>query len=362
MKALEKIKALKEYAFELQEFDGYLIFNQANLLYLTGFQGVSSLLIPKNGEPMINVYGVNYEQAKSKGNKFRVELVKPHEKLMSKIAKQTKEFEVKKLAVDTLNIKGWQTLKKEVEKQKITLTANNDFVSNLRKVKSEAEIRLLRKAGELTSQGMRIAIELLSPGIKEQELAGEIEYAMRKKGGYGTAFETVVASGAASAFPHGDQSNKEIQRGDLVVIDIGATYKYYCSDMTRTLVVGNPSKKQKQIHKIVKTAQEKTLKALKPNLKAVDADADARKTIEDAGYEKHFVHSLGHGVGLEVHELPVLSSNSKETLNAGNVVTVEPGIYLVGYGGVRIEDTVLIEIDGVEKLTEAPYDLRPMNK
>jgi Xaa-Pro dipeptidase len=142
-----------------------------------------------------------------------------------------------------------------------------------------------------------------------------------------------------------------------VVVDVGATYKFYRSDMTRTLVVGKPSEKQKKLYQIVKTAQEKAFEAMKANVKAKDVDAAARKVIADAGYDEFFVHSLGHGVGLEVHEPPTLSPESKEVLAAGNVVTVEPGIYLVGYGGVRIEDTVLVQRNGAEKLTNGPYAL-----
>jgi Xaa-Pro dipeptidase len=209
----------------------------------------------------------------------------------------------------------------------------------------------------LASEGMRVACEVVAAGVKEYEVAAEIEYAMRKQGSSGTAFETIVASGSYSAFPHGGCSDREIRKGDLVVVDIGATYKFYRSDMTRTLVAGKPSEKQKKLYQIVKTAQDKAFEALKPNVKAKDVDAAARKIIADAGFGECFVHSLGHGVGLEVHEPPTLSPESKEVLAVGNVVTVEPGIYLVGYGGIRIEDTVLVQRSGAEKLTSGPYAL-----
>jgi Xaa-Pro aminopeptidase len=197
----------------------------------------------------------------------------------------------------------------------------------------------------------------VAAGIREYEVAAEIEYAMRKQGSSGTAFETIVASGVYSAFPHGCCSDRKIREGDLVVVDVGATYKSYRSDMTRTFVAGNPSEKQKKLYQIVKKAQEKAFEAVKPNVKAADVDAAARKIIADAGYGDCFVHNLGHGVGLEVHEPPTLSPDSKDVLAAGNVVTVEPGIYLVGYGGVRIEDAVLVQRNGAEKLTNGPYAL-----
>ena len=237
------------------------------------------------------------------------------------------------------------------------LATDRSFIRELRKVKDVKEIELMRKAAELTSEGMRVAYETLAADIREYEVAAEIEYAMRKQGSYGTCFETIVASGLCSAFPHGGCSDREIREGDLVVVDVGATYKSYSSDMTRTLVAGKPSEKQKKIYQIVKTAQEKAFEAVKPNVKAKDVDGVARKIIGDAGYGEYFVHGLGHGVGLEVHEPPTLSPDSTDTLEVGNVVTVEPGIYLVGYGGVRIEDTVLVQRNGAEKLTIGSYTL-----
>jgi Xaa-Pro dipeptidase len=353
---LKRINALKQRAFKEDKFDGFLIFNNANLTYLTGFSGASALLIPKNGENTVYVYGVNYEMAKAESKGLKVELIKRGENMMAKIAKQATAFEIKKLAVDALNIESWRALAKFLGGEK-GLAADNSFIRELRKVKDEKEIELMRKAAELTSEGMRVAYETVATGMREYEVAAEIEYAMRKQGSYGTAFETIVASGLCSAFPHGGCSDKKIREGDLVVVDVGATYKFYRSDMTRTFVAGKPSEKQKELYQTVKTAQEKAFEAVEPNVKAKDVDGVARKIIADAGYGEYFVHNLGHGVGLEVHEPPTLSPDSKDVLAVGNVVTVEPGIYLVGYGGVRIEDTVLVQRNGAEKLTNGPYTL-----
>jgi Xaa-Pro dipeptidase len=354
--SLKRINALKHAAFRKGGFDGFLIFSSANLTYFTGFPGASALLIPENGQSVIYVYGVNYAQAKAELAEFTVELVNRGEKLMDKIAKQAKTFKIGKLAVDALNIESWRALSKLLGGKKM-LAADPSFIRELRKVKDAEEIELMRKAADLTSEGMRVARETVAAGIREYEVAAEIEYAMRKQGCSGTAFETIVASGVYSAFPHGGCSDREIREGDLVVVDVGATYGFYRSDMTRTFVTGNPSEKQQKIYQTLKTAQEKAFEAVKPNVKAADIDAAARKVIADAGYGEYFVHSLGHGVGLDVHEPPTLSPESKDTLAAGNVVTVEPGIYLVGYGGVRIEDTVLVQKNGAEKLTNGPYML-----
>jgi Xaa-Pro dipeptidase len=275
---------------------------------------------------------------------------------MAEIANQAKKFKIKKLAVDALNIGSWRILSRYLGGEK-KLAVDHRFLRELRKVKDEEEIEFMRKAAEATSEGMRVAPETLTAGIREYEVAAEIEYAMRKHGCGGTAFETIVASGVSSAFPHGGCSDKKIMEGDLVVVDVGATYKSYHSDMTRTFVAGKPSEKQENIYQIVKSAQDKAFEAVKPNAKASDVDFAARKAIVDAGYGDAFVHSLGHGVGLDIHEPPTLSPDSKDVLSVGNVVTVEPGVYLVGYGGIRIEDTVLVHENGGEKLTKGPYTL-----
>ncbi|KON31908.1 hypothetical protein AC478_01820 [miscellaneous Crenarchaeota group-1 archaeon SG8-32-3] len=353
---MKRINTLKQKAFKENKFDGYLVLSNTNITYLTGFSGANALLIPKNGESVVYVYGVNYEQAKAELDELTVELVERGEQLMDKIVKQAKAFKTEKLAVDAVNIENWRFLSKRLGDEKMLMT-DHSYIRELRKVKDAREIELMRKAADLTSEGMRVAYETVAPGIREYEVAAEIEYAMRKHGSYGTAFETIVASGLCSAFPHGGCSDRKIREGDLVIVDVGATYKSYRSDMTRTLVAGEPSEKHKKIYQTVKTAQDKAFEAVKPNAKAKDVDCIARKIIGDAGYGENFVHGLGHGVGLEVHEPPILSPDSKDTLEVGNVVTVEPGIYLVGYGGVRIEDTVSVQRNGAEKLTIGSYAL-----
>jgi len=350
---LKRIDTLKQKALKEGKFNGYLVFRNTNMMYLTGFSGASALLIPENGENKAYVYGVNYEHAKTDLPELSVELMKRGENLMAKIAKQAKTFKIKRLAVDALNVESWRSLTKALGNEKM-LETDHRFIRELRSVKDAEEIELMRKAAELTSEGMRVAYETLAAGTREYEVAAEIEYAMRKQGSEGTAFETIVASGACSAFPHGGCSDKKIQEGNLVVVDVGATYKSYRSDMTRTFVAGTPSEKQKKLYQTVKTAQDKAFEAVKPKAKASEIDSAARKVIEEAGYGDYFVHGLGHGVGLDVHEPPTLSPDSKDVLSESNVVTVEPGIYLVGYGGIRIEDTVLVQKNGAEKLTNGP--------
>jgi Xaa-Pro aminopeptidase len=353
---LKKVEALKQLAFKEKGFDGFFVTGEINQLYLSGVPGTACLLIPETGKNALYVYGVNYDQAKTEAKGFQVELVKRGQDLMGKIASQVKASKIKKLAVDSLSYERYQSLAKGL-RGSTRLSMQGSLVWELRKVKDEEELALMRKAGELTSEGMRVAYEVTRPGIKETEVAGEIEYAMRKKGSWGTAFETIVASGTRSAYPHGGCINREIRKGDLVVVDIGASYEYYRSDMTRTIVAGKPSEKQKTMYEVVRQAQEKAFQDMKPKAKGKDIDAVARRIITSAGYGEQFNHGLGHGVGLEVHEPPTLSPESRDTLQVGNVVTDEPGVYVADFGGVRIEDTVLVTRGKPEKFTHGPYNL-----
>lgn len=351
----KRIEALRQKCLNSEGFDGFLIANETNILYFTGSPGASCLLVPKHGESILYVYGVNYEQVKAEARGFRVELVKREENLMEKVAGFVRDLGIRKLAFDTLIFENYHVITERLRDTK--LEPQGALVWSLRRIKDAEELELMRKAAELAYEGMKTAREVLSIGMREYEVAAEIEYAMRRRGSWGTAFETIVASGARSAYPHGGCFDRKIEAGDLVVIDIGASYRHYRSDMTRTFIVGKPSEKQKQIYDLVRAAQEKAIMAIKPGVKASDVDAAARGVIEKAGYGENFVHGLGHGVGLEVHEPPTLSPQSMDKLERGNVVTVEPGIYIVGFGGIRIEDMVLVNEFGAEKLTDDFYSL-----
>jgi Xaa-Pro aminopeptidase len=352
---LNRLNALKD-AFGKKGFDAYLVINATNQLYLTGVSGIACTLIAGRGRNTILVYNVNCEQAKADAKGFVVEQVERGESLMAKIGAHVETLKAKRLAIDTITYDSYRALSKEL-KGKTRLKIRPDLVWKLRQVKDAEELRLMQKAGELTSEGMKAAYDAIRPGIKEIEVAAEIEYAMRKKGGWGTAFETSVASGSHSAFPHGGCTDSQIRNGDLVVVDIGAKYHSYCSDMTRTIVAGKASEKQKRLYEIVLKAHQNAIEAIKPGARCRDVDAVSRQVIADAGYGENFCHGLGHGVGLEVHEPPTLNPDSKDKLVAGNVVTDEPGIYVLGFGGVRIEDSVLVQAKKPEKLTQGPYRL-----
>jgi Xaa-Pro dipeptidase len=348
---LNRINVLRQTAAKQGKSPNFVIFNQANLTYFANFSGATALYIPKQGESILYVSGVNYEQAKAEAKDVTVELLKGEENLMDKIAKLSPD---KKLAVDTMPVESWHALVKAVGGEE-KLEPSGNLIRELRKIKDQQEIQLIRKACKLSNIGIQTASKTICPGVTEKLVAAEAEYVMRKAGADGTAFDTIVASGFCCAYPHGTFLERTIQEGDFVVVDLGAKYRLYCSDITRTYVAGKTIEKQSRIYKTVKLAQQKAIESIKPGIPAKEVDRLSRQVIEEAGFCDFFVHNLGHGVGLEVHEAPILSPNSKDILEAGNVITVEPGIYLPGFGGVRIEDTILITREGAEKLTDVPY-------
>jgi Xaa-Pro aminopeptidase len=340
-----------------QDAANFLILNNTNITYLTGFGGATALLIPKDGESILYVSSTNYEQAKHEVKDAKIEKTKRGENLLEKICLDAKVSKSAKLAVDSIPIENWQALAKAVGDEKSLLAAGN-IVKAVRAVKASEEVELIRQACRLADVGVEAAYEFVQPGESEQEVAAEVEYAMRKAGSAGTAFDTIISSGANCAYPHGTCVSRTIEDGDLVVVDLGAIVGGYRSDITRTIAAGKVSSKQQEIYGTVKAAQDLAFKSIKAGVKAAEVDATARAIIGRAGFGECFVHNLGHGVGLDIHEAPTLSPDSKDTLEAGNVVTVEPGIYIVGFGGVRIEDTVVVNEFGAEKLTSAPYSLQ----
>ncbi len=352
-KRIQKLKV----SLQSGNLGGYIVANETNMLYFTGFLGGARLLVPAKNESVLYVYGVNYEAAKEMVKDCRVELVKKAvgDGADREVADRIKELKLKEVGFDALDASIFLKLKNGLKGAK--LKAQSQLVGELRKVKDKTELRYMRKAAKITNQGIEKAVEVIRPGMRENEVAAEIEYAMRKLGSEGVAFETIVASGPHSAFPHGGCTDKKVKKGEFIVLDVGAKYHNYRADLTRTFLTGKPSQKQAEIYDTVRKAQQKAFESLREGVRGKDADAVARKIIKRADYGKYFVHSLGHGVGLDVHELPTLTPESKDLLKAGNVVTVEPGIYIVDFGGVRIEDTVLVHKEKAERLTEASYEL-----
>ena len=248
------------------------------------------------------------------------------------------------------SVAAWQDLEKELKP--VGTTAMRAAIETLRLQKDEGEMATMRRAVEIIDEVFEHICGVLKPGLTEREVSDELTHQMKLRGASGPSFETIVASGLRSALPHGVASDKKLEAGDLVTIDMGAIYNGYCSDCTRTVCLGKPTRRQQEIYEIVWRAQTEASAALRPGLNVKAADAVARKIIEDAGFGAAFGHGLGHGVGIDIHEAPRLSKLGKGNLKPGMMVTCEPGIYLENWGGVRIEDMLLITEDGAETLTQ----------
>ena len=229
----------------------------------------------------------------------------------------------------------------------------DDFVSPLMQIKDAFEIGSIRRAAEIAETALEGTLPLIRPGVRERDLAAELEYRMSTGGSERPAFETIVASGYRSAMPHGNASEKKIQKGDFITFDFGATVNGYVSDITRTVVLGKATARQKKVYNLVLKAHDVAIAKARPGLKCAELDKIARDVIVRGGYGKQFDHSLGHGIGLVIHEAPGLSSRSQAVLQSGMVVTIEPGIYIAGWGGVRIEDDILIRPGKAQLITKS---------
>ncbi len=230
-------------------------------------------------------------------------------------------------------------------------------VEKLRAVKDPGEVSTLREAAAIVSKTFERTARILRPGVAELDVAGEIERDFKRQGAEGPSFETIVASGERSAWPHAHPSTKQLGRNELVVLDHGAILRGYCSDMTRTVFTGKAPRKVKSLYQGVLQALEAGKAAAKPGAKSKDVDAAARNTLRRAGLARYFTHSTGHGIGLEIHEAPRIGKGDETVLVEGMVVTVEPGVYIEGLGGIRIEDDIVITARGAEELTTAPRNL-----
>jgi Xaa-Pro aminopeptidase len=227
----------------------------------------------------------------------------------------------------------------------------------LRAVKDEAEIAQIREAAKIAGEALAAVREMIRPGVREAEIALELEYRMRLGGAEKVSFETIVAAGSNTALPHATPGRRAIADGDCVMIDYGAVCGGYHSDETCTYIVGQASERQQEVYRLVREAHDRALGAIRSGVSCGEIDRIARACLEDAGLGGYFSHGTGHGVGLDVHEAPRLAAGREEILRAGMVVTVEPGIYLPGVWGIRIEDTVLVTEEGCEILTQTPKEL-----
>lgn len=277
--------------------------------------------------------------------------------LYSFIGEYLRSINAKRVCIDSANIsvKQLEDLKSKCEN--INFGYIPDLCLKFRRVKSDCEIEKIKRAQEITDKAFSHILSFINKGRTELEVAAELEYFMRCNGAEGLAFDTIAVSGKNSSLPHGVPSQNFLAENSFLTMDYGARYNGYCSDMTRTIVLGKADEEMKRIYKTVYDAQAEAMKYIKAGMKCSDADALARNVISDAGYGEYFGHSLGHSLGLEIHERPSLSPGSNEILEEGNIVTIEPGIYIPGKYGVRIENMVLITKNGCINLTGSDRSL-----
>lgn len=333
--------------------DGLLAFKPENRRYFSGFTGTSGyvLILP---ETQWFITDFRYtEQARAQCPGFKIQLHNTERPLEAIL----KEAGVKTLAFED-NYMTYQFYKNLSDKlPRVSLIPAGTEIEALRLVKEDWEIEKIAKAAEIADKAFDHILGYIRPGVSEREVALELEIYMKKLGASGLSFETIAASGLRSAMPHGVASDKLIGDRDFLTLDFGCVYEGYCSDMTRTVVVGKASDEQKKIYNTVLEAQEKALNAIREGINGVDVDKIARDVISSNGYGEYFGHGLGHGVGLEIHEEPRLSPTGTKTLLENMVVTDEPGIYIPGFGGVRIEDLVVVKKDGCVVLSHSPKQL-----
>lgn len=335
-----------------------LILSDKNRQYFTGFHSTAGCLFI-TGKKAVFITDSRYIESAKSRIKFCdvVELNSSYYMLIKKLCSENSitslELEAEQISVSDYN--KWKTALSNIE---IIADSKLDSVINkLRCIKQANEVELMRSAQKLTDAAFAHILDYIKIGRTEREIALELEFFMRANGADGVAFDTIAVSGRNSSKPHGVPTDKPVQSGDFITMDFGACFGGYCSDMTRTVAVGEIDTEMKYVYDTVLLAQRTALSVLKPGLKCCDGDKAARDVISTAGYGGCFKHSTGHSVGLDIHEDPTLSPSCREILQPGMIVTVEPGIYIEGKFGVRIEDMVLITENGIENLTKSPKNL-----
>ncbi len=331
--------------------DAIVVSSPSNVRYLSGFTGEGHLVLTRDGGA-ICTDGRYKVQAHDETEGLAIEL-SSNGHLGGVIEYLTTQHsELCSFDEQVVTYAGYRKLCSSLGEA--SLRPGSGVIEQLRMVKEEAEIAQMRAAAAIVDAAFDSLVDELTPGMTERDVAFELDRRILQGGADGIAFNTIVAAGPSAACPHATPGSRKLTEGDMVKFDVGARLNGYCSDMTRTVFLGDPDEKLRAVYGTVKRAQQAACAAVRVGALCSDLDALAREIIADAGYGENFVHSLGHGVGLDVHELPHLSSRSTTELQAGMVVTVEPGIYIEGWGGVRIEDLVVVRAGDCEVLTQTP--------
>lgn len=345
-------------------FDCALFLDETSQHYLSDFYSTDGAVVISETETALIVDSRYFEAAENDKKACKLsEDVKPYlfrKNIFDVIAEYIASAGAKRVCLDAglVTVKQLQTLQSKCEG--VTFDFLSDVCLKHRRIKTPEEVEKIRKAQAITDKAFSHILSFINEDRTETEIAAELEYFMRKNGASGLAFDTISVSGKNSSLPHGVPTESRLTKNSFLTMDYGAKFAGYCSDMTRTVVLGKADDEMKRIYNTVLTAQSEAMKFIKAGVKCSDADKVARDIITDAGYGEYFGHSLGHSLGLEIHELPAASPKSVDTLVAGNIVTVEPGIYIPGKYGVRIENMVLVTENGCENLTASDRSLREL--
>lgn len=349
MAKTERLKKLQE---KFTDFDAFITLKSVNLRYLVDFKGEGATLLVTKDKVKLYVNEMYYEQAQK--DCPEIDIVPVNRNWMELLARDLKREKIKRLAFEPdISFSTYRELSYNVTG--IELKPIGNLVDSLRAIKDDEEISLIRKAAEIADLAFIHLKTLIKPGIREQDLVAEFDYFVRKRGAK-TSFEPIILYGETSSLPHGSSSSREIKNEGILLIDYGAMYNGYCSDATRTFYLGKVSREYRRLYNIVLNAQEEAEAAIKPGITTGEIDKIAREIINKEGFGDKFIHSTGHGVGLEIHEYPSLSEGSNVTLEKGMIITVEPGIYIKGFGGIRIEDLILVTDNGGEIITRVSKD------
>jgi len=349
----ERISRIKKVLRE-DHLDGILITSLENIHYLSGFTGSDAALVVTETKGYFLADSRYTTQAREEVSGFEVI---EYKKKIEGLSDLLNDLGLKGIGFEPQNL-TYGAHKELAEKvRRGELIPLSERIKNIRVVKDDEEIGRIKRTIDIASKSLKENIWRIKPGTRENEIALELEFSMRRNGADGISFDTIVISGARSALPHGKPSEKRIDEGEFIIVDFGSQCGGYYSDETCTFFCGKPSRRQKEVYQIVKDAHDRTIASVRPGRRAMELDAIARGWIKDAGYGAHFGHMTGHGVGLAVHENPVIGPESEDVVEEGMIFTVEPGIYIPGWGGVRIEDMVLVTGNGCDVLTNLSKEI-----
>lgn len=350
-----RLKALNQL-ISGAKLDALVVTHPANWYYLTGFTGEAGVLIASQGAAALITDGRFTTQVREETSGVR--LIQQKGSLLESAGRFLREKKIRRVGFEPTQTSVAQLgLLRKAAGVGTKWIAAPGLVGSLRTRKEPSELARMREAAILAGDVVTRAIKLLKPGVTENEIAAEIEYQMRQGGASGAAFETIVAFGERSALPHARPTAKRLRKNELVVLDLGAILAHYCSDITRTVYVGKAPARVKQWYGAVLEAQVAAIAAVRAGVSCGDVDAAARQVLAGHKLDRLFTHSTGHGLGLEVHEDPRVARGQKARLEPGFVVTIEPGVYMAGVGGIRIEDDVAVHSGNTEVLTRIPRDL-----